>query len=195
MKAIKAFLVIFVLLLIGSRAAAQDENWFEIRGVCAEEGRELIEIEAGPDVTEIVIIPSDPQTNAINWLPGATRTRRFWIDNDSTWIYVAAFYGGGAERFDLGNSRPCQEAPVGEIIPMNECLGITTADFIAAIGFQPIENGFTVDGIFYNFHETLSFLVPEEAIWSWDLYVDSLHVASFEQTADSPCSITAIYPQ
>lgn len=194
MKTIKGFLVIFALL-VAQFVSAQD-NWFEVEGICIdEEGQELIEISVGPEVSEIVIIPSDPQSNAINWLPGETRTRRFWIDNDSTWIYVAAFYGGGAARFDLGNSQPCQSISAEESVPMNECLGIATSEFIGAIGFEPIENGFVVDGIFYNFHETLSFFVPEDTIWTWDLYVDGRHVLSFEQSAEMPCTVTAIYPQ
>jgi hypothetical protein len=103
----------------------------------------------------------------------------------------------GGERYELGNVAECDDGntPPMDTEPMNECLGIPFADFVNMIGFTPSDTGFIVDGLFYNFHETLSFIVPEDAVWQWDLYVDGLHVLTFEQSEIMECAVTEVYPQ
>lgn len=201
MNRFKSFAIALLIAMIFTLVtSAQDtpDNWFEVRGICAEDGRELIEVTVSSDVTEVVIIPSDPQANAIFWYPGETKTRRYWIDNVvNSSLYIAAFYGGGALRHQLGNVPDCEDGNVPSPIsnePRNECLGIPLVDFVNMIGFTPVEEGFVVDGNFYNFHETLSFLVPVDAVWVWDAYVDGHHVLRFEQTADSACAVIEVYP-
>jgi hypothetical protein len=166
MKAILALLLVFVLLV--GAAMALDEG-VSARGICAEDGRELVEISVADEVTEVVVIPSDPQTNAIYWYPGETKTRRFWIDDESDSVYISAFGDGGnmgVVTYRLGSAGQCGRSAAPEI-ERNECLGMAYDDFVNMIGFVPNEAGFVVDGNSYSFNDTLTFLVPVDAVCGW----------------------------
>lgn len=191
MKAVYGLLVLLLALVVG---VVDAQNWFSVRGICQEDGRELIEVSVSEGVSEIVIIPDDSQANAISWMVGETKTRRFWFGIENESLYVAAFFGGGGQRYELGNAPDCENnAPVEE--PRNECLGMSYVDFIAAIGFEPADDFFVVDGNDYAYHDNLSFMVPIDDVWSWDLYADGVHVLTFAQGEDAPCAVTVIYPQ
>jgi hypothetical protein len=201
MKAIKGFLFILILLAAGIVSAqtgqGEIENWAEVRGICTEAGQELIEVTVSDAITEIIISP-DASEVAWAWYPGEEKSRSFWIDDANRFVSITIFVGGlgfTGETYWLGNSQPCEHDEGVLVSPVYECLGIGLADFVDAIGYRPESDGFVVDGNFYHFHETLSFIVPEDAVWVWDLYVDGRHVLRFEQSAAMRCTITAIYPQ
>ena len=199
----KQILILIVLLFAGGIISAQTgegdiENWAEIRGVCAEDGRELVEVSVDGTVDTIVVYGDADETTSI-WYVGETKTRRFWFETENN-IYVQAivFVGGGSfysDAYSLDSNRDCDTLPPEPNEPVNECLGIPFADFVNMIGFEPVSDGFVVDGLLYNFHDTLSFIVPESTVWAWDLYVDGYHVLRFEQSEDTHCAVTGVYPQ
>lgn len=204
MKLLKSVLVLLVLLL-GVVVKAQTgqgeiENWVEVRGICAEERRgELIQIEVADAITEIIVNP-DATLRAWAWYVGEAKSRRFWIDAENSYVAVTAFVGGGGfpvNTYFLGSLDDCESADVAPVYApeSNECLGIAFTDFVNMIGYEPIETGFVVDGLFYNFNERLSFIVPVDAVWVWDLYVDGRLVLRFEQDEGSACHVSEVYPQ
>lgn len=54
---------------------------------------------------------------------------------------------------------------------------------------------FTVDGNDYYYHNALSFIVPLDAIWRWELYIEGQLILVFEQTEYGNCHITEDYRQ
>lgn len=81
------------------------------------------------------------------------------------------------QRFDLCES---PEAEQPDYIPTGiECLGID----------WPGAGEFVVDGHIYTFNNHLSFIVPHDAIWRWELFIDNQWVLTFEQTEPGNCHI------
>lgn len=78
----------------------------------------------------------------------------------------------------------CDTANTPPQIPMNECLGIAPS----AVNL-PDTGIFTVDGIEYAYDGNLSFLVPTDIAWQWDLWHEGNYVLSFAQDEDMPCQI------
>lgn len=198
MKLLLTILASFFLvgMLSAQTGQGEIENWVEARSICAEAGRELIEVSVSDAITEIIISPSDPLAPALAWYVGEAKTWRFWIDSTSSdYVSITAFVGGmgfSVDEIFLGNKQDCDSASGDR---MNECLGMSRDDFVQRINYLPIEEGFVVDGAFYHYHGNLSFLVPTSARWTWDLYADGRHVLRFEQTEAMPCTVTEVYPQ
>lgn len=88
-----------------------------------------------------------------------------------TWEYVEA---------------PCSEDDMesNPAIPMNECLGLNPLDY-----GMPATGVFTIDNIEYPYADNLSFIVPMDAIWTWELYHEGNLVLIFAQDFDKPCYI------
>jgi hypothetical protein len=190
-------LLLSLLFFAAATFAQSGENQFSVTSVCSDESREFVEISVGAAITEISIIPNDPQANAVYWYPDAAATRRFWFSLESESLYISAWYSGGNAgviNYRLGSAEACERSAAPSV-PMNECLGIALVDFTELIAYQPQEEGFVVDSLFYSFHDTLSFIVPADMVWRWSLYVDGLHVLSFEQTEAQACHVTDIYSQ
>lgn len=190
--------ILLFLALFAIPTPAQDtENWLSVINLCGDSVRHQIEVTVNAAITEVIITPSDPQSPALFWYPEATLVRRFWLSAESTYIYISAFYDGGnaaAFRFALV-SDDCANTPIPPSEPMNECLGLSLEELIAQTAYTPHTAVFMVDAQEYSFGDYLSFLVPETAIWQWDLYMDNRHLLTFEQSEATPCQITAFYPQ
>jgi hypothetical protein len=85
------------------------------------------------------------------------------------------------QRFDLCENPETEQNP--PYIPTGiECLGMD----------WPGAGEFVVDGNSYSFDNHLSFIVPFDAIWSWQLFIDEHLVLTFEQTEPGNCHI--VYP-
>lgn len=83
------------------------------------------------------------------------------------------------------DNTPCDTASTPPIqIPMNECLGIAPS----ALNL-PESGVFMVDSIEYAYNGNLSFLVPTDIIWQWDLWHEGSYILSFAQDEDMPCRI------
>ena len=82
---------------------------------------------------------------------------------------------------------PCAEEATeeaGNSPSINECLNVDPY----LLGLAP-SGVFVVDGLEYTYADNLSFFVPTDAIWHWDMWVDGVIVASFEQTEETACHV------
>lgn len=199
MKISSLWIVLILLnlsyLIYAQTGEGEIENWVEARVICTTTDNWLLQVEVSANVSAVYLFPD--VSGAWVWFIGEAKTRRFWVDKDNQNVSIRVEVGEmgdySADSVFLEDAAVCEISDAS--VAMNECLGIALADFIAMTNYEPLGDGFEVDGQAYYFHENLSFFVPVDAVWQWDLYVDGRHLLRFEQNEISECRVTEVYPQ
>lgn len=192
----RIFLLVLLLVVLTFPLAGQDiENWISVSAVCRQGESILYSVQVSDAITEVALFPS--MNGGWLWFVGESKTRRLWISAENEYLAYSAFVNGGlSERGEvLWDGAPDCERSAAPAPQMNECLGLSVAELIASTGYTPESAVFVVDGHEYSFGDNLSFFVPIEAVWEWDLYIDDRHLLSFAQGEGTACAITAFYPQ
>lgn len=154
------------------------KSWYSFRYLCSDSSHDYYEFESA----ERGIWTFVPQRNGSQIQldnPQGLKLLRFARPSRSVLLY---FNINITDEIMAGH-RKCEADPLASQ-PVNECLGVNPLSLgLAAQGI------FTVDGNAYHYADNLSFFVPIDAVWHWDLWVDGQLVLRFEQTATEACHI------
>lgn len=182
----KKFLILICLILQIAIVLAQDsENWASARG-CKNENSYSVLVSVSEAITTVILNPIAEESTIV-WNPNGASTKAFNVSLENEWVEVLVFVDSGHWPIDaviFEDIEDCVGTPYIFVEPLNECLGISPESVDL-----PNEGVFTVDNRDYAYNGNLSFLVPQDAIWQWDLFHEGNHVLSFAQSEDSPCGI------
>ena len=87
------------------------------------------------------------------------------------------------------------ESQSSPYIAMNVCIDLPWHELTQWTGHTPLFNLVRIDGVEYDMSSGIYWSVPVEARWTWDLYIDGLHLISMEQTDEQECFVSSVYPQ
>lgn len=171
----KKFLLLIVLVLVFSVSSFADAPLY--RFSCNEEGLIFSFLQ---DVDHVAYVGWFPSTEQ-HFLGSGVKASNYYVP--SFYSYVIVYFGETSRvadipQLDCRNPRVPEATEIGK-----ECLGIP----------YPGQGVFTIDGNEYSYHESLSFVVPLDAIWRWELLINGELILLFEQTAPGNCQITEDY--
>lgn len=176
----RLLLLVILALFCLPTLANTDESWVSLRYLCSSDSLDYFQfstIEQG----EWTFVPQGEVGETV-YLENFSGETILSFPKPSTAIL---FYFGlyVVSVVDTGN-KDCVGTPYIFVEPLNECLGISPE----SVGL-PNEGVFTVDNRDYAYNSNLSFAVPQDAIWQWDLFHEGNYVLSFAQSEDIPCGI------
>lgn len=194
MKTLRNILLVLILVLVAGIASAQtfdfdgNPNWsgddrYSFRYVCSTDTEDIYEFSSSDAESAWTFVPQG-DGGETTYVTGTANRMRITYPTPSRAVLI--YNGLYPIATVAAGDKECAEADTYVPI-LNECLGITMPDHAGGT--------FVIDGHSYTIGTdgAMSFLIPQEIVWAWDLYIGDTLVLRFEQTQEATCHIVEWY--
>lgn len=185
--------VIFILILsfVVMESQAQAGDGIQFTFTCRTESAIRFRISVPSNVLYVLVgagnYPLLP-TQYIKWLGEKQALYRSEVPRGSGYLVVHSQVGAQDFHYNVAIPSPLIDCadyhfvrfPIPEGL---ECLGLP----------YPGQGYFVVDGNEYFYDNSLGFVVPFDAIWRWELFINGELILVFEQTEYGNCRVTEDY--
>lgn len=179
----KQVLLLLVLVFLAGTIAANVESAYLFRYLCSDDDYDYYQFQPDKEGLWTFVPQGEGYVIELDY-PDKLRTLAWRKPSKAILVYFGLYE---VEMVSAGN-KVCDDD--GQLFSqsVNECLNINPL----SLGL-PARGLFMVDGNEYQYADNLSFFVPPDAVWHWDLWVDEQLVLSFEQTATEACHVTEVF--